>query len=294
MMKKLVSLLVFFNVISFCQQSYFPLEVGNYWQYEVKDDYNPNTIYFYKFTSVIKDTMLLGLSNTYYVVRVAFNWNLFYEEDTLRFLRYDSLLNLIVEYDSKRGEESILFKLGSVENECWDYFGTFCCFSIDSSLVFDYMKPSKIFGNGDGPPFWACTLAKDFGPIKMRDDQSWGFPRLTIYNLVYARIGGVEYGQLVSVYDEHPELSTNFYLFQNYPNPFNPSTQIRYSIPKTTLVTINVYDILGKEVATLVNEEKSPGNYEVEFNGSSLPSGIYFYKLQAGDFVEAKKMVLMK
>lgn len=92
-----------------------------------------------------------------------------------------------------------------------------------------------------------------------------------------------------------------FLLSQNYPNPFNPTTQIKYFISKTSLVTITVFDILSKEVVTLVNEEKSPGNYEVEFNGNDLPagrqgltSGIYFYRLQAGDFVETKKMTLLK
>jgi len=83
-------------------------------------------------------------------------------------------------------------------------------------------------------------------------------------------------------------------LMQNYPNPFNPSTTIRYSIPEANFATIKVYDMLGNEVTTLVNEEQSAGNYEVEFNASELSSGIYFYKLQAGSFVETKKMILLR
>ncbi|MEP0862683.1 MAG: T9SS type A sorting domain-containing protein, partial [Ignavibacterium sp.] len=88
----------------------------------------------------------------------------------------------------------------------------------------------------------------------------------------------------------------NFILEQNYPNPFNPSTKIKYVIPNgvRNLVTLKVYDVLGNEVATLVNEEKPAGIYEVEFNASKLSSGIYFYKLQAGSFVETKKMILLK
>ncbi len=85
-----------------------------------------------------------------------------------------------------------------------------------------------------------------------------------------------------------------FYLSQNYPNPFNPTTTIRYSIPQNSKVTLKVYDILGREVATLVNEAKQPGNYEVAFNGSGLASGIYFYRLQAGNFSATKKLILMK
>jgi hypothetical protein len=83
-------------------------------------------------------------------------------------------------------------------------------------------------------------------------------------------------------------------LAQNYPNPFNPETQINYSIPHNSFVTLEVYDILGREITTLVNEVKSPGNYEVNFNATNLPSGIYFYRLQAGSFVETKKMILLK
>jgi len=93
-----------------------------------------------------------------------------------------------------------------------------------------------------------------------------------------------------------------YVLYQNYPNPFNPKTTIKYEIPSVTLrqaqsdilVTLKVYDILGNEVATLINEEKQPGVYEVEFDASSLASGMYLYKLQAGTFVQTKKMILAK
>ena len=103
---------------------------------------------------------------------------------------------------------------------------------------------------------------------------------------------------------------TDYNLFQNYPNPFNPSTKIRFVIPNgvrnpkdfssqaprndNSLVTLKVYDILGNEVATLVNEEKPAGSYEVNFDGSVLPSGIYFYRLESVNFVGVRKMILIK
>jgi len=87
---------------------------------------------------------------------------------------------------------------------------------------------------------------------------------------------------------------TDFALLQNYPNPFNPSTSIQYAISSRQFVTLKVFDVLGKEVATLVNEEKSAGSYDIEFNASQLASGVYIYKIQAGDFVQTKKMILMK
>ncbi|MCO6448305.1 MAG: T9SS type A sorting domain-containing protein [Ignavibacteriota bacterium] len=97
-----------------------------------------------------------------------------------------------------------------------------------------------------------------------------------------------------------------FMLYQNYPNPFNPSTKIKYSIPDVSLsqvdrclVTLKVYDILGNEIATLVNEEKSAGEYEIEFNGHSdggnnLSSGVYFYQLQTNNFIQTKKMIFIQ
>ena len=94
--------------------------------------------------------------------------------------------------------------------------------------------------------------------------------------------------------NEAKSLPKSFALEQNYPNPFNPSTTINYSIPKSGLVTIKVYDILGREVTTLVNEEKNAGNYNVEFNASRLASGIYLYRMSAGSFEETKKLILIK
>jgi hypothetical protein len=90
------------------------------------------------------------------------------------------------------------------------------------------------------------------------------------------------------------QLNYDFYLNQNYPNPFNPTTQISYSIKSQGRVTLKVYDMLGTEVASLVNERKEPGSYSVTFNASGLPSGIYVYKLQAGNYSATKKLILLR
>ncbi len=90
------------------------------------------------------------------------------------------------------------------------------------------------------------------------------------------------------------ELLINFTLYQNYPNPFNPKTRIKYDLPTKEFVKLKIYDIIGEEIVTLINEEQTPGKYEVEFDGSNLSSGVYFYKIEAGEFVETKKLVLMK
>jgi hypothetical protein len=99
---------------------------------------------------------------------------------------------------------------------------------------------------------------------------------------------------IVGIPNVNIELPKVFSLAQNYPNPFNPTTTISYSIPKGNNVVLTVYDITGKEVAKLVNEFKQAGNYNVNFNASNLASGMYLYRIEAGDFVEVKKMVLVK
>ncbi|RPI71044.1 MAG: T9SS C-terminal target domain-containing protein, partial [Ignavibacteriales bacterium] len=93
---------------------------------------------------------------------------------------------------------------------------------------------------------------------------------------------------------ENNILPAEYALYQSYPNPFNPTTTIKYAIPISEIVTIKVYDLLGSEISTLLNEYKSAGTYTLDFNGSSFASGVYFYQIEAGSFVETKKMILMK
>jgi hypothetical protein len=100
------------------------------------------------------------------------------------------------------------------------------------------------------------------------------------------------------------EVPSSFKLEQNYPNPFNPTTKIKFDIATNNppfnkggqggLITLKIYDILGREIQTLVNEKLNPGTYEVTFDGSNLASGIYFYQLKSGNFIETKKMLLIK
>jgi hypothetical protein len=89
-------------------------------------------------------------------------------------------------------------------------------------------------------------------------------------------------------------MPASFALYQNYPNPFNPSTIIKYELPHSSFVTLNVYNTLGQEVSTLVNENKAAGTYTVEFDGKKLASGVYFYRIQAGQFVQSRKMIVLK
>jgi hypothetical protein len=133
-------------------------------------------------------------------------------------------------------------------------------------------------------------------------------------NYIYAGTNGASVwrlplSQITGIEDRSNEIPSQFILSQNYPNPFNPSTVISYQLAVGSHVTLKVYDVLGKEVATLVNEEKPAGNYKIKFNAGSLSSGIYFYTLkatpiggQAGNpetssgqgFAETKKLILLR
>ena len=98
----------------------------------------------------------------------------------------------------------------------------------------------------------------------------------------------------VSVNNITTEIPREYNLSQNYPNPFNPVTMIKFALPKASFVTLKVYDMLGREVSVLVNGQKSAGQYIVDFDASSLTSGVYFYRLESNDFVEVKRMVVLK
>lgn len=99
---------------------------------------------------------------------------------------------------------------------------------------------------------------------------------------------------ITGIEEEPEELSKEFALYQNYPNPFNPTTKIKYQVAEAGVGTLKIYDVLGREVETLVNGELFPGDGEVTFDASGLPSGIYFYRLTSGDFSSTKKMLLLR
>ena len=101
-------------------------------------------------------------------------------------------------------------------------------------------------------------------------------------------------GSATAVDNERDTRISSFELSQNYPNPFNPTTFIDYALPKSSFVTLKVYDILGREVKTLVNKQMPAGHFRVQFDGSNLASGVYFYRINTGDFIQTKKLILLK
>ena len=152
--------------------------------------------------------------------------------------------------------------------------------------------------DSDGNIIWLKTINGTGLSVKQTSDEGYIVSGVTTdgnYDILLVKTrkdGTVNIEEVISIPFEYT-------LSQNYPNPFNPVTVIKYEIPGQNRndnrnVQLKVYDILGKEIAILVNEIKSAGSYEVEFNGAELPSGIYIYRLTAGNFADSKKLVLLK
>jgi hypothetical protein len=176
------------------------------------------------------------------------------------------------------------------------------CEQIGSMTLFSFVRPFKSFSALSS---WQARrkYVSGFGIAYL----FIGELHPEIYTLIGCVINGVVYGDtsLVGINQISSEIPEIYSLSQNYPNPFNPTTIIRFAIPsyvksEMSNVKIFIYDVLGREVQTLVNENVSPGTYEVDFDGSNLPSGVYYYKLEVSDHsnplrvTETKKMVLIK
>ncbi|OGU76519.1 MAG: hypothetical protein A2V93_02535 [Ignavibacteria bacterium RBG_16_34_14] len=168
--------------------------------------------------------------------------------------------------------------------------------SISSILIYDFRIFAATYEDGiyystnGGEDWTSINSGLDNGMIRVINISPIGF-------LFAGTIGGGIYRSVepvTSIKDFGKEIPTRFSLQQNYPNPFNPSTKIDFSLPLSAKVKIKVYDILGNEIETLIDEYRQSGYYEVEFDGNELPSGIYFYRLISSKYTETKKMILLR
>ena len=158
-------------------------------------------------------------------------------------------------------------------NFLWDSSGVL----VSSEAPINYYPYSSLEGGGSYHHGAIITFLGSGNRLKTKYINSWGY-----------------LGDVTSLENESLSQPNNFYLSQNYPNPFNPSTKISWQSPVGSNQTLKVFDVLGNEVATLVDEYKSAGNYEIEFDASKLSSGIYFYRLTSSEFNQVKKMILVK
>ena len=272
---------------------WYPLEIGNLWAYEDYYINNGNQEFAGYSWEIITDFITLGNSKDYFeLVRNEFTGI----KDTL-YLRLDEQTAEIYLYDFSSGND-LLYENLFVETGdtiCYEYPEYWDCQIVQSEEPFSTwgLNTQKriIFPDEVG---FICShsLVNEIGKFNYGCADLYGYSS----NLIGCVIDGTVYGDtsVVSVESKIPEIPSEYSLLQNYPNPFNPTTKISWQAPVGAYQTLKIFDVLGKEIATLVDEYKPAGRYEVEFDASSLPSGIYFYQLKAGLFVETKKMIMLK
>ena len=305
--KIIFTLLLFFCITTYpafpqdtASARFFPLKTGNSWTYS----YLRYIIFPTLFETgklrrdMSKDTIINNQKYFYHPWWLGINW-----------LRYDSANGNLLFSNSSGGcsiysgdkiLDSLASSLGNINYCQHNVIFTRQCVSINNENVFGFQKQVKEFKH-DGLTLSYLKYAQDFGIVYYCTGEP---PPCTYYEwLQGCVINGVVYGDtsLTSVQTASNTIPEKIYLSQNYPNPFNPITKINYELRVTSDVELKVFDVLGKEVAVLVNERMDPGSYSVEFDarlstrqGSNLPSGIYFYTLRAGEFIETKRMILLK
>lgn len=286
---KIKTLLLFFMwYLIVPAQFVAPLKLGNSWIHEYSSYYQKQTIID---TNVVIDSL------TYYRIKIQ---STFAMEGYSEYVRLNTDSFYVWRQCPQPGNcyEEPYYKQNVMLGEHWvhpeDSNSSVTVINVFPSDVFGQevqVKVLKYIGAGgltEIDRFWA----EEYGELTSVD-----FDGEVLSSLNGCIIDGIAYGDtsfyVVSVQDENA-LIEDYNLYQNYPNPFNPTTTISFSTPRAGLVSLKVFDILGKEVATLVNERKIAGSYSVDFDASDLPSGIYVYKLTSGKFSDAKKLILLK
>ena len=260
---------------------WFPLAIGNRWIYWDVDCFwwHPQDTSLYVST-IVGDTIISG--------EKYFTFDKPIGVDQYKFIRFNS------------SEGKIEVNWGDYKFPIYDYFmepGDFLDYNLlendDSVMVFNKLRAARFFYGMRAIGQSEYKLVKGLGYYKDGFYETNAWCHETI--LKGCVLNGIVYGDTTVVGVEKTEnIPAEYILCQNYPNPFNPNTTINYTIKERGVVQLKVYDVLAKQVATLVNEPKSQGSYSISFNGNNLPSGVYLYTLTVNDFTDYKKMILLK
>ncbi len=264
--------------------NYFPLNAGDWWRYEYTYMNYPPELGRKLF---VFDSLLIG-GKIYFGIG----------SDSLHSQKYriDSLGNVFRLYSNG---ESVIYPFGSFEN---DSFMTVDSVYGDTTLI--TVEEKNVACSAEAGPFQNC-ISIFIDVLGSYDEEQWitfapnvgivlvGQFMFTV-SLHSAKIGTTYYGNIVSIEGDAVSHLRSYSLMQNHPNPFNPITTIEYSLPLSGDVSLIIYNLLGEEVARLVDGFQQAGKYTTIWNASHVCSGIYFYRLQAGNFVQARKMMLLK
>ena len=302
-MKK--SIFIFLLLIINCSilnaQQYYPLKVGNKFVYSfVHSQYpNPHTYYWIRINSITKDTIING-KKYYFATFLPF------ESSDTNWVRVDSLTGSLYVYNPSNNchyyyyeklVDSLSMTSGNQGN-C-SYLNT--GFYSGTNTLFGYQTFYKQFrfnwSQGGASELQYRYYSNKFGMYFIEySTGGYGSGYSEDGNLVGCIINDTLYGDTSStaVRTKYEIVPEKFFLFQNYPNPFNPFTTIKFNILKSSNVILKVFDITGKEISTLINEKLQPGTYETQWNANEFSSGVYFYRIEAGNFRETKKMLMIK
>ena len=275
---------------------YYPLAIGNKWTYSHFATYGPE----YRYQEGITGTLIMN-GHLYY----EFTYYRAGYGSTVSYRRIDSVKNNVLIYSSGSGcawlqNETTGDSLSAQKGDS-SLYGCSAFYRADTSArtLFGITRKTKIYGWSD---FFEAGITREFTKdIGFSNQFSFGHTSTSSNSLIGCVINGILFGDtsLVGINQISSEVPEKYSLSQNYPNPFNPVTIIRFAIPSNVKsemsnVKIIIYDVLGREVQTLINENLSPGIYEVDFDGSNFSSGVYYYTLSTNDFIETKRMVLIK
>ena len=265
-----------FKIIDLPSFSYFPMNVGNIWYFSEGFDGEIKYRVEVQKDTILDDNYSYAKFNRFYIPDDSLLYVFYLRKENNQIILYSN--NIILNFDMSVGDTVTTvyeFPYSAVLNNLnlVNVFGRYL------TTYFFNMGPYQIYSYTDSIGFntWSADTWTNYYP----------------QYLLGCVIDGVSYG-LVRTQEETKNIPNAFNLSQNYPNPFNPSTTIRYSVPGLKPITLKVYDVLGNEIKTLVKSEKPSGTYEVKWNATGVPSGIYFYQIKAGDYIQTRKMVLLK
>ncbi len=276
----LVSLLFTVN-LCLSNNNYFPLTIGNYWIYS--NDENPNYTYYYG----VFDTTVID-NKVYFIYGTS-------KEYPSNYFRWDSS-GILYNYDPYLHYEHIWFDFTTTEGEITSIYG------IDSTLLYETIviadSISVVCPVGT---FENCKYVL-FDDPSVFDDEMWYWfaPNVGIVKQAGAWLPTMSLSsaqidsQILLIKPIEPPNPNSFRLLQIFPNPFNPITNIEFTLPTSGLVTLRVYDLMGDEVKTLVDQRLNRGTHSVVWNGSNFPSGVYFVKMVNGRFTQTQKVLLLK
>ena len=279
---------------------YFPLSVGNVYKYNYSSSAGLN--YYYK-ARIVKDTIIN--SKKYFITSGSF------PGFGGSLIRVDSATGNLYKrfnsgYCSYSPYEILIDSLKAHKNDTayvCDSGVKHICVDTNIANVLNMSVRKKAFERYNFEGFVTYSYGYGIGIFGTFEFSSFGSGGDW---LVGAYINGVLYGDtlLTGIEKTDDIIPEKYSLYQNYPNPFNPTTKIKFEVPTTLsfphvpdgnpYIRLSIFDILGREVAILLNEQLTPGTYTIDWNASAFPSGIYFYKLESGEYTETKRMILIK